>query len=145
METVQTTYGERLKRARLNAGLSQAELARRLGLKAQAVQYLEEPANAAQGSKSTPGFARELGVDAVWLANGSGEMRPPGGVREPPAPYAAAPDLAKSIRSLTPELQRAIGVLVRALMHAPATRTFELNTKANPRALQKSVARRRRA
>lgn len=141
---MQTTYGERLKRARLNAGLSQSELARRCGLRAQTIQYLEEPENAAQGSKSTARFAQELNVSAVWLAAGEGEMLP-AGVREPAARYEiAAPDLARSIRALRPELRRALGVLIDALASEPGARTFALHTKHDAKLQQVGNTRRRR-
>jgi transcriptional regulator with XRE-family HTH domain len=115
---MQSSYAKRLRQARLNAGISQSELARRVGLKnPQAVQYLEEDSNNAQGSRYTPRFAQELGVSPVWLQSGSGSMvdhraaEPGAGYYVRPSPAA----LMKSIRSLTPELQSAISQIVEAL------------------------------
>jgi len=68
------TYAARLKRARKHKGLNQTELAALLGLKPQAIQYLEEEKNAARGSKHTANIARICGVDAHWLASGEGQM-----------------------------------------------------------------------
>jgi transcriptional regulator with XRE-family HTH domain len=128
VETVQTTYGERLKRAREHAELSQAELGRRIGKSAQTIQYLEEPKNAAQGSKSSPRLAQECGVDPVWLSTGDGQMIP-SGVREPPARYDVRPaDLAKQVRSMRPEVRQALIVLISALSHSQTGRTFSLSS-----------------
>lgn len=124
---MQTTYAERLKRARAEAGLSQAELARRLGLQPQAVQYLEDRDKNARGSKHTSGFAQALGVDAVWLSTGEGSMHP-SGVREPAARYELAPaKLAKSIARLQPEIRQALTVVVGALADALGARTYGLS------------------
>jgi transcriptional regulator with XRE-family HTH domain len=131
---VETTYAKRLKRARANAGLSQSELARRIGSKhsGQLIQYLEADENNAQGSKHTARIAQELGVDPVWLATGAGEMAPSAGVREPAARYdVRPPNLAKAIRAMRPELQRALGVLISALSHESGGRTFRLDTNSD--------------
>lgn len=55
------------------AGLSQSELARRVGVKAQAIQHL---ATKGQGSKKNYDIALACDVDPEWLATGSGEPRP---------------------------------------------------------------------
>ncbi|SFB50810.1 LexA family protein [Delftia tsuruhatensis] len=52
---------------------SQSELARAVGIKPQAVQYLLDPRNNATGSKHLVKIAEALGVNAVWLATGLGE------------------------------------------------------------------------
>jgi transcriptional regulator with XRE-family HTH domain len=139
---VETTYSSRLKRAREHAQLSQSELGRRIGKSAQAIQYLEDPKNAAQGSKETPRIAQECGVDAVWLSNGRGEMLAHSGVREPMADYRIKPpDLARAIGALRPELQHALGVLVRALSRPSGARTFDLSGTAVERQTVKRRAR----
>lgn len=71
-----STFASRVRQARDHAGLSQAALAARLGVKQQAVQYLENPKHNARGSRHTTAIARECGVDANWLATGKGEMLP---------------------------------------------------------------------
>src|SRR4051812_30312303 len=62
VETVQTTYAKRLRQAIEHAGMSQAELARRIGLKSgpQAVQYLADDKNNSRGSRHTAAFAQAL-------------------------------------------------------------------------------------
>ena len=144
---MQTTYGERLRKARELKGMSQAELARRLGLKPQAVQYLEEPRNMAQGSRHTARFADALGVDAVWLGSGFGDMRPAqkAGAAQARSPAPRSPShLLKAIRSLRPELRDALGVIVDALHDnqpsKPTTYTFseaQLRNETPTRALTK--------
>lgn len=64
-------YGDRLKRALMHADLSQAELARRIGIKQQGVNYL---CSRATGSKHSAAIARALGVSLVWLTEGKGVM-----------------------------------------------------------------------
>lgn len=51
---------------------SQSELARAVGIKPQAIQYLLDPKNNATGSKHLVKIAEALRVSAVWLATGIG-------------------------------------------------------------------------
>lgn len=69
-------YGERLKLAREHSGLSQEELARRVGIKQPSLSYLENPKSNATGSEHTVRFARICGVGVDWLAEEIGEMLP---------------------------------------------------------------------
>lgn len=69
------TYGQRLKKARELSGLSQSALAREVGVKPQAIQYLESPNQNAQDSRHTVALAQVLRVRAEWLATGKGPMR----------------------------------------------------------------------
>lgn len=67
------TLAQRLKYSREKAKLSQSELARRVGIKPQAIQFIEsgkvyKPRNILE-------IAQVVGVDAVWLSTGKGEMR----------------------------------------------------------------------
>jgi len=55
-------------------GIGQSELARRLGLYPQAIQYLCSAK--ASGSRYTSELASQLGVRARWLARGEGSMLP---------------------------------------------------------------------
>lgn len=131
---MRTSYAERLRRARTNAdagaGISQAELARRSQLKSpQAVQYLEDLNNSAQGSKHTATFAAICGVNAHWLATGEGTMLGDA-VQEPAARYSAdvsAAALAKALKPLPPEIRRALLVLIDAVTPAAGGRTFGLS------------------
>ncbi|QKS60869.1 hypothetical protein [Cupriavidus gilardii] len=53
--------------------VSLRELARRVGLQYQSVQYLVDPGRNAKGSRHTEALARALGVSPTWLATGRGK------------------------------------------------------------------------
>lgn len=64
---------DRIRLAMELAGMSsQSELARAVGVKPQAIQYLLDPKNSASGSKHLVRIAEALRVNAVWLATGQG-------------------------------------------------------------------------
>ena len=78
------SYAGRLGWAMRRAGrTNQSEIARAIGVKPQAIQYLCDLEAGAQGSSHTPSLAKELGVRGDWLARGEG---PP---LEKAAPVAA--------------------------------------------------------
>lgn len=62
----------RLKQARKAKGLSQAEVARGVGLKQAAVGHIES--GRSQNSKYLPQIAKYLGVNYDWLLTGQGDM-----------------------------------------------------------------------
>lgn len=63
-----TTQSQRLKEARLKAGLSQKQVAEAVGMKQPSYNYLEK--NDKGGSTHLPEIARVLGVDVFWLRTG---------------------------------------------------------------------------
>lgn len=65
-------YADRLRWAMDVAGISQSDLARKIGVTPQSVQYLSTPENNARGSKHTNAIARATGVSAQWLEMGYG-------------------------------------------------------------------------
>lgn len=68
-----SSYRERLEWAMKRAdGISQSELARRVGIKPQSIQHLLDPKKNALGSSHTPNIAKALGVSSNWLASGEG-------------------------------------------------------------------------
>lgn len=103
-----TPYGSRLVQARKQAGLGQVELARRVGI---AQSTLAAAEWSALGSRHTPKIAKVLGVNPVWLQNGTGP-RGPDERSEPdlfsaPVPVFAdapivAPEKQKSEDALSP-------------------------------------------
>ena len=105
------TYGERVRAAREQAGLSQSELGRQIGMSPQGIQYLEDPDKAAQGSHKTAKIADVCGVRPLWLESGEGSMIE---ADAPPRPANPAM-LAKAIRGMRPELQRAFSEIVSAI------------------------------
>lgn len=93
-----SNYATRLKKAREHAGLNQTELAARLHVKPQAIQYLENEIKLARGSKYTASIARICGVDAHWLATGEGSMALGARTaREATASYEALSDEARQV------------------------------------------------
>lgn len=69
------TLAQRLRFSREKAKLSQSELARRVGIKPQAIQFIEsgkvyKPRNILE-------IAAVVGVDAMWLSSGQGDMHNP--------------------------------------------------------------------
>ncbi|HEX5356389.1 MAG TPA: hypothetical protein VFW93_09225 [Aquabacterium sp.] len=87
------SYTGRLLWAMNRAGkTNQSELARAVGVKPQSIQYLCDPQSGARGSSHTPSLARELGVEAEWLATGVGV--PQGGASLLNTQESAAPGYA---------------------------------------------------
>jgi phage repressor protein C with HTH and peptisase S24 domain len=68
------TYAERLNWAmnRETKKVSQTELAKKIGISPQSIQYLCDPERGAQGSKHNSKIAAELGISAIWLETGEG-------------------------------------------------------------------------
>ena len=64
-----TTLAARIESARKRAGLSQAQLARRMGIERQSVQQWEHGETAPRQSRLTK-LAQVLGVEAQWLLMG---------------------------------------------------------------------------
>ncbi|WP_150614996.1 LexA family protein [Pandoraea terrigena] len=67
------TLGQRLREARKDAKLSQAELAKRVGIKQPTLSDLEN--DVTKGSTAIATIAAALGVSALWLAEGRGPRR----------------------------------------------------------------------
>lgn len=65
-------FGERLAFARKRAGLSQSELARRVGLRSTAVSAIESGVTKASGKVAS--IARTLDCDPFWLETGDGDQ-----------------------------------------------------------------------
>lgn len=66
-------FGERLKQARLEAGLSQGDLAKLVGVKQATVAEAEA---VGKSSKKILEYAKALKVNPDWLATGKGRMKP---------------------------------------------------------------------
>ena len=64
-------FGARLRAARLDADVSQEDLAKAAGLAQSSVTELER---SGQGSAAVTRMARKLNVDAHWLATGEGDL-----------------------------------------------------------------------
>ncbi|WP_297445043.1 helix-turn-helix transcriptional regulator [Acidiferrobacter sp.] len=77
------TLAKRLRYARERMGLTQSELARRVKVRPQAIQFIE--AGHVRRPRSVVEIARVLGVNAEWLLLGEGEVDV--AIREPRAGY----------------------------------------------------------
>ncbi len=66
-----TEYGNRLKKARLHAGLNQVQLGKVTGISQSTISTAERLGN---GSTDTAVYAKACGVSAHWLETGDGEM-----------------------------------------------------------------------
>lgn len=66
------SLAKRLRYAREQAGLSQSGLARRVGIRPQAIQFIE--AGEVRRPRNTVEIAMALGVSAEWLLLGKGRM-----------------------------------------------------------------------
>ncbi len=94
-----STFGDRLVLAREASGLGQAELATRMGVKAQTVRAWEED-HAEPRANRLQMMAGMLNVSMVWLMSGQGEgPRGPGG----PVPETPAADCLADLRDLRAE------------------------------------------
>ena len=67
-----TEFGQRLKQARKAAALTQAQLAKKVGIGQSTIAELEKIGS---GSSHTPAIAAILNVSALWLATGQGQIQ----------------------------------------------------------------------
>lgn len=98
------TFGDRVAGAREAAGLTQAELARKLGVRKDTVLAWEEDRSEPRANKLSM-MAGVLNVSIVWLLTGEGE-----GMSAPPADAILGADLTSvlvELRSLRAELAAA--------------------------------------
>jgi SOS-response transcriptional repressor LexA/DNA-binding XRE family transcriptional regulator len=65
-----TTFGERLREARLAANLTQTQLAKLAGISQQAIQKAERSKSATSSSRFVVALARVMKVSPDWLASG---------------------------------------------------------------------------
>lgn len=110
----------RIRKARTLATLSQAELARRVGVKRSAVTQWEHPAGTTPSVEHLIQIALETGVQFEWLATGRGPSRS----TEEPAPAVMVEDYARdehesqvltSLRRL-PSARRRIALEILAVL-----------------------------
>lgn len=74
-DNIEMSIGSRVKLARKAAKLTQAELASRSGLKQSTISDLE--VGKSQGTTYIASLATALGVNALWLETGKGQMTGP--------------------------------------------------------------------
>ncbi|MEM1387270.1 MAG: helix-turn-helix domain-containing protein [Pseudomonadota bacterium] len=96
------TFGDRLAAAREALGLSQADLARRIGIKIKTLQGWEDDLSEPRANKLSM-LAGILNVSMIWLLNGEGP-----GLSEP-TDYT----LPEEVSALLTELRQLKGTLAR--------------------------------
>jgi len=97
------TIGKRVRFAREESGLSQDELAKKIGMKQPSLSELE---NGAKGKRTRylPAIAEATGFNVHWLDTGMGNQKP-----------AERSEYAKEFGKLSPELQRQALKIVKAI------------------------------
>ncbi len=118
------TFGDRVAGAREHAGMTQSQLARRLGIKKATMMAWEEDLSDPRANKLSM-MAGLLNVSIMWLLTGEGD-----GMSAPLDETGPAPDFSEILAEL-----RAI----RADMRANAERTARLEKKLR-QLLQKEPA-----
>lgn len=116
-----SSFASRLKSAAADRGLSQADLARRLGVTRGAVSHWYSGRSVPEGA-TLAALADAVGVAARWIASGVGDRTP--------APAPAAPSttdldevesaLLNAFRSLSPEGRSALASLAVAVANQSA-------------------------
>ncbi|MEM7721626.1 MAG: helix-turn-helix domain-containing protein [Pseudomonadota bacterium] len=91
-----TTFGDRMTGAREAAGLSQGELAKRLGVKVKTIRAWENDQSEPRANKLQM-LAGLLGVSIMWMLSGDGD-----GLEGPESPE----DLPDDVAALLSELRR---------------------------------------
>ncbi|MEO0750993.1 MAG: helix-turn-helix domain-containing protein [Pseudomonadota bacterium] len=110
-----TTFGDRLAGAREQAGMTQAELAKRLGVKLSTLKSWEDDFNEPRANKLQM-LAGILNVSLSWILSGEGE-----GIEAPDDAMEAAgdvQDLLLEIRDIRAQMSRSsdrLGRLEKAL------------------------------
>lgn len=118
-KTLATTFARELRSARRARGLTQAELAERVGVAVEVCGRLER-ARALPRAETLARLSAALGVSADVLLGlaPSGNTAPPPAAAEPEAEYARRPDIRRLMRRLgheSPQTVRLLGALVASL------------------------------
>lgn len=117
------TFGDRVAGAREHAGMSQAQLARRLGVKKATLQAWEDDLSEPRANKLSM-MAGLLNVSIVWLLTGEGE-----GAQPPAEDGSANQDLTEILAELH---------AIRGEMRASTERAARLEKKLRVLAYQGS-------
>lgn len=109
------TLGTRIRKARLAAGISQANLADLMGITRSACSQWESDHGTAPRRDRLERLAKLLGVSYVWLATGEGGASG-SRVREPAAGYLSVEqeELLRLFKALPPKRRAALLVFLRS-------------------------------
>jgi len=98
-----TTFGDRVAGAREQAGMSQSEMAKRLGIKLQTLKYWEDDHTEPRANKLSM-MAGLLNVSLLWMISGEGDA--PRGPDEDSAITPEIADMLAEFRSLRAQLMQ---------------------------------------
>nr|WP_040614979.1 helix-turn-helix transcriptional regulator [Oceanicola granulosus] len=111
------TFGDRLAAAREAAGLSQKDLARRLGVKHQTLKHWEDDIAEPRANKLQM-LSGLLSVSLRWLLTGHGEgVEPPGAAEIAPDVSAVLAEM-RALRAQADRMAERLGVLEKQLRRA---------------------------
>lgn len=104
------TFGDRLAKARGEAGLTQTQLAKKVGVSQTTVSDIERGRNAGSGDAAR--FAETLGVNALWLSEGRGAMRAADTPRADRVRESASPAYATAhVTQHSPEIEIVVSLM----------------------------------
>jgi transcriptional regulator with XRE-family HTH domain len=114
------TFGDRLAGAREAAGLSQADLAAKLGVRLETLESWEDDASDPRANRLSK-LAGLLGVSMMWLLTGEGEglEGPPEAGADPGSERETVREI-RAIRAVLEELDARLGRLERRLVTGDA-------------------------
>lgn len=116
------TFGDRIAAAREHAGLSQAQLARRLGVRVDTVRAWEDDRSEPRANRLSM-MAGLLSVSMMWLLNGEGDgLPPPGDEDETPSDLKEALDELRAVKAALASSNARLGRVEKRLrnMQVPA-------------------------
>ena len=112
-----TTFGDRLSGAREESGMSQEELAKRLGVKLKTLKSWEEDLSEPRANKLSM-MAGMLNVSLSWLLTGEGEGPDGPDAMAPAADMPALLEELRDLHALVANAAERLGVLERQLQHS---------------------------
>jgi transcriptional regulator with XRE-family HTH domain len=106
--TTNNDIGNRIKMARIAAGLNQSELARRIGISRSSMSSLESGESKAPKASTLLKIAAVLDANAHWLLTGQGDPKTPSA--------SSDADLITMMMKLTPQNRSALQAAALALL-----------------------------
>ena len=118
------TFGDRLAAARDHAGMTQSDLAKRLGVKPETLRNWEQDLSEPRANRLSM-IAGLLNVSIMWLLNAEGE-----GIASPDALVQIAPDIQKTLIEIS-EMKIVMNASAERLGHLEKKLRLLLQSSAN--------------